>query len=140
MAGALCCRMRQLNWIAALAMIRHNPLLCIFVYLPLQIMFLYDFHILNLLEAWQTRYGRYARVWFNALGKFEALCSLAAVAHDHPQWAMPEVSLSAERFNAQIGPSALALPGARGQRRGGRAGRFMSPGHRFKHVRQKHAA
>ncbi len=99
--GGVLLRMRQLNRIAVLAMIRHNPLLCIFVYLPLQIMFLYDFHILNLLEAWQTRYGQYARVWFHALGKFEALSSLAAIAHDHPQWAMPEVDVSAERFHAR---------------------------------------
>jgi hypothetical protein len=99
--GGVMLRMRQLNRIAALAMMRHYPFLCIFVYLPLQFFFLYDFHILNLLEAWQTRYGQYARVWFEALGKFEALASLAAVAHDHPQWAMPEVAHSADRFQAR---------------------------------------
>ena len=82
-------------------MISHNPFLCIFVYLPLQFAFLYDFHILNLLEWWQTRYGQYARAWFQALGKFEALCSLAAIAHDHPDWAMPEVDDSADRFHAR---------------------------------------
>jgi DNA mismatch repair ATPase MutS len=92
--------MRLLKLITTLTMIRHNTFLCIFVYLPLQFLFLYDFHILNLLEAWQTRYGQYARVWFRALGKFEALSSLAAIVHDHPQWAMPEVSLSAESFQA----------------------------------------
>jgi ABC-type multidrug transport system fused ATPase/permease subunit len=99
--GGVMLRMRQLNRIAVLAMIRHNPLLKFYVHLPLQFMFLYDFHFLILLEAWQTRYGRYVRAWFQALGKFEALSSLASVAHDHPQWAMPEVDPSAERFQAR---------------------------------------
>jgi DNA mismatch repair ATPase MutS len=53
------------------------------------------------LEWWQTRYGRFARAWFLALGKFEALCSLAAIAHDQPDWAMPEVDVSADRFHAR---------------------------------------
>jgi hypothetical protein len=99
--GGVLLRMRKLNRIAVLAMIRHNPFFKFYVHLPLQFVFLYDFHVLNLLEAWQTKYGRYARVWFQALGKFEALSSLAAVAHDHPQWAMPEVAHSAERFQAR---------------------------------------
>ena len=101
LGGGVLHRLRQLNLIATLPMISHNPILCIFVYLPLQFAFLYDFHILNLLEWWQTRYGRYARAWFLALGKFEALCSLAAIAHDHPDWAMPEVNASADRFHAR---------------------------------------
>jgi ABC-type multidrug transport system fused ATPase/permease subunit len=99
--GGVLLRMRQLNRIAALAMFYRSPPLRIFVYLPLQSLFLYDFHILNLLEAWQTGYGRYVRAWFQALGKFEALSSLASVAHDHPQWAMSEVDPSAERFQAR---------------------------------------
>jgi MutS domain V len=109
--GGVMLRMRQLNRITLLATMRHIPLLKLCVYLPMQLMFLYDFHFLNLLEIWQARYGRYARVWFEALGKFEALCSLAGVAHDHPQWAMPEVSLSADRFQARkLGHPLLPCP------------------------------
>jgi len=101
LGGGVLPRMRQLNRIAALAMIRHVPFLVYFVYLPLQFVFLYDFHVLNLLEAWQARYGSYARHWFLALGKFEALCSLAAVVHDQPHWTMPDVKMSADRLQAQ---------------------------------------
>jgi DNA mismatch repair ATPase MutS len=101
LGGGALLRMRHLNRIAALAMIRHNPFLVLFVYLPLQFVFLYDFHVLNLLEAWQAAYGRFARRWFLALGKFEALCSLAAVVHDQPRWTMPEVDASADRLQAR---------------------------------------
>ncbi len=104
LGGGVLRRMRQLKWIAAAAMIRHNPFLLWFVYVPLQFVLLYDFHVLHVLERWQARYGRYARRWFLALGKFEAFHSLAAVVHDHPQWTMPEVEVSADRLQArQIG-------------------------------------
>lgn len=50
---------------------------------------LWDFHLLARLEAWQTRNGRKARAWLEALAEVEALAALAALAHDHPQWAFP---------------------------------------------------
>ena len=99
--GGALLRMRQLKRIATMALIRHEPFFNLLVYRPMQIMLLYDFHVLNLLEAWQAKYGEYARCWFLALGKFEALCSLAAVAHDHPDWTMPEVDASADRLQAR---------------------------------------
>ncbi|MGW8256505.1 MAG: MutS-related protein [Thermoguttaceae bacterium] len=98
--GGVLQRLGQLNRIAKLAMLSQSPLLFFLVYLPLQFAFLYDFHILNLLERWQIRYGCFARVWFRALGKFEALSSLANLANDHPDWAVPEVDLSAASFSA----------------------------------------
>ncbi len=94
-------RMRQLNGLAKLAGIQHSALLFIFVYLPLQFLFLYDFHVLSLIEVWQRRYGKHARDWFEALGRFEALCSLATLVHDHPDWVFPEVAATADRFQAE---------------------------------------
>jgi hypothetical protein len=94
-------RIRQLGRIAALTMVRRSALSAILVYLPLQFMFLFDFHVLDLLEAWQRRYGRYARAWFAALGRFEALASLATMAHDYPDWAFPLVEASADRFQSR---------------------------------------
>jgi DNA mismatch repair ATPase MutS len=35
------------------------------------------------------------------LGKFEALCSLAGLTADQPQWTMPEVDVSADRLQAR---------------------------------------
>jgi len=101
LGGGALGRLRQLNRIAGLTRLQHSALLFVFVYLPLQFLFLFDFHVLNLLEAWQTRYGRYARGWFLALGKFEALSSLATLVYDHPEWTLPEVRASADRFQAR---------------------------------------
>jgi hypothetical protein len=101
LGGGVLLRMRQLNRIAFLATIRHEPFFKYFVYVPLQFLFLYDFHVLNVLETWQAKHGGYARRWFLAMGKFEALCSLATLVHDHPQWTMPKVDASAERFEAR---------------------------------------
>jgi hypothetical protein len=100
LGGGVLRRMRQLNRIAQLSMMRHSAMLFYFVYLPLQFVFLYDFHVLNLLEHWQKRYGRHARDWFLALGKFEALGSLAALACDNPAWTMPEVTAATDRLRA----------------------------------------
>ena len=91
----------RLQNIVALARIRHSPMLFIFIYLPLQIVFLYDFHMLCLLEAWQKQFGGYTRAWFRALGKLEALSSLAMLAHDNPGWTMPEIDESAKCFRAR---------------------------------------
>lgn len=99
--GGVLLRMRQLNWLTKLAGIQHSALLFVLVYLPLQFLFLYDFHVLSLIEAWQRRYGKFARDWFEGLGQFEALCSLATLVHDHPDWAFPEVAASADRFRAE---------------------------------------
>jgi hypothetical protein len=101
LGGGALVRMRQLKWIATMALVRHEPFFNLFVYKPMQLMLLYDFHTLNLLEAWQARYGGYVRRWFLALGRFEALASLAAVVHDHPRWTLPAVEASADRLQAR---------------------------------------
>lgn len=112
LGGGVLRRMRHLNWIASLVRLRHSgALLFLFVYLPLQLLFLYDFHVLSLFEAWQRRYGRFARAWFLALGNLEALASLATLAHDEPGWAVPEVSKAAKQFEATSLGHPL-LPGA----------------------------
>jgi hypothetical protein len=104
LGGGVLPGMRQLRRIAVAVAIRHEPFFVYFVYLPLQFVFLYDFHVLNLLETWQANCGKFARRWFEALGRFEAVCSVAAVVHDNPRWTMPEVDASADRLQArQIG-------------------------------------
>lgn len=63
--------------------------------LPLQLLFLVDFHVLRLMESWARRHGRSVRGWCDAVDDFEALVSLAGVAHDEPDWAMPDVDAEA---------------------------------------------
>jgi len=67
--------------------LRHNGLIHPFV----NAFLLWDIHCVLRLEAWQRQVGCRARQWFDALGEFEALSSLAALAHDEPDFAFPEV-------------------------------------------------
>jgi DNA mismatch repair ATPase MutS len=41
------------------------------------------------LERWQQRNGPVLSAWFDAVAKLEAFSSLAALAHDHPDWCYP---------------------------------------------------
>ncbi len=50
-----------------------------------------DVHLHRRLEAWKAAHGRRVRGWLEALGEVEALAALATLAHDHPDWAFPEV-------------------------------------------------
>ena len=59
------------------------------LYLPLQLVLLWDFHLVHLLERWQRRAGRDVRQWLAALGAVEALAALATLAHDNPDWTFP---------------------------------------------------
>jgi DNA mismatch repair ATPase MutS len=43
------------------------------------------------IERWRLRDGRQVRDWLDAVGRFEALCSLATFAYEHPEYSVPEV-------------------------------------------------
>ncbi|MEM9413647.1 MAG: hypothetical protein AAGA30_21245, partial [Planctomycetota bacterium] len=76
------------NW---LANIRRDGMLFI-PYLICEFLFMWDIHILRLLENWKGRHGAKARQWFNALGRFEAIMALSKLAHDNPDWQFPEIT------------------------------------------------
>lgn len=59
------------------------------IYLPLQCLTLWDIRVLTRLEQWQAKYGKQVRSWFQALGEFEALMSIAALQDDTPGWCQP---------------------------------------------------
>ncbi|HEX7184612.1 MAG TPA: hypothetical protein VF756_22500, partial [Thermoanaerobaculia bacterium] len=80
-----------------LADARHAALL----HLPLQLLTLWDFHTLWLLERWQQAVGRRARGWLAALGELEALCALAGLRYDNPEWAFPAVAEGENCFAAR---------------------------------------
>jgi DNA mismatch repair ATPase MutS len=52
---------------------------------------LLDVHLVVALERWRARIPGDARRWFRSLGRVEAMCALATLAHDHPGWAFPEL-------------------------------------------------
>ena len=78
----------RLGRLADYAHVRWSPML----YLILQTLLLWDFHVLAQLERWQRRAGPRARGWLAALGEIEALCALAQLAYDNPDWAFPHTS------------------------------------------------
>jgi hypothetical protein len=101
--------MEQLDQRVSLADVRHSSLL----HAPLQLILLWDFHALYLLERWQVEHGRLARGWLEALGRLEALSAFAGLAFDNPDWAFPKVGAAEERIAAvELGHPLLA-PGAR---------------------------
>jgi len=79
--------MRRLHQLLVLADVRFSML-----YLPIQALTLWDFHVLLWLENWQRRAGLRARTWLRTLGELDALAALAALRHDHPGWAFPEIT------------------------------------------------
>jgi hypothetical protein len=98
--GGISQQLGYIGWVIALANIRHNPLFFFMVYIPIQLMMLWDFHILDLLERWQQKHGRKVRTWFAALGEVEALECLAALAHDYADWTWPTIDEKADRITA----------------------------------------
>jgi ABC-type multidrug transport system fused ATPase/permease subunit len=65
-----------------------------------QALTLWDVHVAVGMERWQARCGGAARGWLAALGEWEALAALAGLAHDEPEWALPDVDATAESFVA----------------------------------------
>jgi MutS domain V len=70
---------------------------------------LWDFHVLVALERWQVGTSPHLRRWYAALGQFDALAALASLRHDNPSWAFPEIDESCVAIEAeQMGHPLLA--------------------------------
>lgn len=65
---------------------RHAPF-----YLIFNILTLWDYRNMIILEKWKEDSGRYLKEWLEGLGMIEALSSLAIIRHDNPDWVMPEI-------------------------------------------------
>jgi hypothetical protein len=79
--------MVRLKRIADLAELRYSNL----IHFVVNALTFWDFHVLCALEQWQTTAGRHVRSWIDSVGHVEALCALAGLRHDNPDWAFPEV-------------------------------------------------
>ena len=102
-------QMARLQRLMELADLRHSALL----HFPVQILTLWDFHVLLAVERWQTRVGRRARRWFDALATFEAVAALSALRFDHPSWALPEIEETSSRLEATALGHPLLAPDCR---------------------------
>lgn len=101
--------MHQFKSIVGWFDLRHNGLLHPLVNLIL----LWDIHCTLALERWQLRAGKHLRVWFDVIGWFEALSSLAAFARDEPDAVYPELEEGPARFEAEALGHPLIAPARR---------------------------
>ena len=101
--------MHQFKRIVGWFDLRHNGLLHPIVNLIL----LWDIHCTLALERWQLRAGKQLRVWFEVIGWFEALSSLAAFARDEPEAVYPELDEGPAKFEAEALGHPLIAPGRR---------------------------
>lgn len=79
-------RVAQLQRLIDLANSRQNQM-----FAPLAALLLWGTQVAFAIERWRLRYGRGLPGWLDALGEFEALCSLAGYAYEHPADPMPEL-------------------------------------------------
>ena len=61
-------------------------------YIPLNILFFFDYRHLVWLEKWRTRAGQKLPQWFDAMAKIEALSGFANLLYNHSNWTMPQIT------------------------------------------------
>jgi hypothetical protein len=62
------------------------------MYIPVNLLFFFDFKHLVRLEKWRAASGAAILRWFDAIAAIEALSSFANLSFNHPDWAMPEIT------------------------------------------------
>ncbi|HAP58127.1 MAG TPA: DNA mismatch repair protein MutS, partial [Cytophagales bacterium] len=62
------------------------------VYILANIFFVLDLHGLWGAERWRSKYKAAVRQWFDVVGEWETLASLAGAHYRHPDWVIPEIS------------------------------------------------
>jgi hypothetical protein len=83
------------------------------VYWLVQVVCLWDLHVLAAVVDWQATNGQKLRVWLAALGEIEAVAALASLAHAYPDWSLPKIDSTACRLTAEQAGHPLLDPGAR---------------------------
>ena len=81
---------KKLGTLIFLANLRRKGFFFI-IYMMLEFLVFWDAHTLHLLEKWKAKNGHRAKDWFADLGEWEAICALAKLAGDEPDWIFPNV-------------------------------------------------
>jgi hypothetical protein len=92
--------MRRLFKILGFAELRTGAAI---LHFPVQALTLWDFHVAFALDRWRRDVGPGVREWMEALGELDALCALARVRSDNPDWAIPLVGASATVRGRNLG-------------------------------------
>lgn len=66
--------------------------------LPLAIISMVPIHLVYAIERWRLSDGRRVRGWLDVAGRFEAICSLATFAYEHPEYPFAEIALEGPTF------------------------------------------
>lgn len=61
------------------------------IFAPVAIVLLWTVHFAYAIERWRVRYGAGVPRWLAAIGEFEALCSIAGYAYEHPDDPFPDI-------------------------------------------------
>jgi len=77
------------------------------LFAPLAAALLWRFHFGLAMERWRSRHGGHTARWLEAAGRYEALCSLAAHAFEHPGDPFPDLA-AAEKEQQEPEPFYLA--------------------------------
>jgi hypothetical protein len=88
--------------------LRYSPL----AHAMLNVVVAWDLHVLAALDRWRRIAGRDVRGWFAALGELEALAACGTLAHDHPDWTLPELDACAPTLDAEGLGHPLLAPAA----------------------------
>lgn len=62
---------------------------------------LWDRHVAFAIEAWRAASGPAVARWLTAVGEFEAFCSLAGYAYEHPDDPFPDITPQGPCFDAE---------------------------------------
>jgi hypothetical protein len=62
---------------------------------------MWDLHLALRIERWRLKNGPRIPLWLEAVGEFEALCSLAGYAYEHPADPFPELAAGDGCFEAE---------------------------------------
>ncbi|RXM59241.1 MutS family DNA mismatch repair protein [Clostridium tetani] len=60
------------------------------LYLLVNVILLWDYQCMILLEKWNKEYGSELEKWLDTIGKVEEISSLSIITHDNPDWVMPK--------------------------------------------------
>ena len=71
------------------------------VYLILNPILMMDYHLTISLEIWKKNSGDNFENYLNVIAELEALCSLAVIRYDNPNWSMPKIDDKKTRIIAE---------------------------------------